>query len=77
MTSKVAVTYTIVTDDEDVIIASHESGDETLYVWLQKSGDVYKEIALSLDIDAAEQLAEALKQLAVKMRHEQDVKENA
>lgn len=68
--SKVCVTYTVKGDDQ-VLIASYETGDNELYVWKQIGGDP-KGLCLSISATEAEELSEALKQLAVKMRHEME-----
>ena len=68
--SKVSVTYTIKGEDQ-VLIAAHETGDNELYVWKQIGNDP-KGLCLSISVTEAEELAEALKQLVVKMRHEME-----
>jgi K+/H+ antiporter YhaU regulatory subunit KhtT len=67
--SKVSVKYTIEGPDQ-TIIADHETGDDEIYVRKQL-GHTDNPIVLTLSAEEAEQLSEALKLLAVKMRHEE------
>ena len=69
--SKVIVTYTIEVDDVEISI-SHETGDDEIYIWKRVAPNIVKEVAFSVFVDEAEQLGEALRHLAIKMRHEEE-----
>ncbi len=81
MESKVALTYKIYDlGNCQTISVGHETGDDVVYIRLRDDGSTSNEIVLSIHVDAAEELVEALSQLVVKMRHEeqeaQSTKEN-